>query len=150
MVPAILWHLGTPQGLALFLIAGFTDLADGFLAKRFGWQSALGAYLDPIADKLMMSSLFVALAYKGIFPWWLVAVVLGRDVAITIGGLILMQFTKLRAFPPTLAGKLSTFVQIVTVTAAMAGVTNEYFGYITALFAIGSGAQYCWLRIRDL
>ena len=150
MVPVLVWQAGTPLGLALFLLAGLTDLADGYLARRLGWGSKLGAYLDPIADKLMMSSLFVVLAYGGILPWWLVGIVLGRDVAILIGGVILMQFTTLRAFPPTLAGKLSTFVQLVTVACAMAGFSNEYFWLVTALFAFGSGAQYGWQRVREL
>ena len=150
MVPVLVWQAGTPLGLALFLITAFTDILDGYLARRFGWGSKLGSYLDPIADKLMMSSLFVALAYGGIFPWWLVTIVLGRDVAITVGGVILMQCTTLRAFPPTMAGKLSTFVQIVTVAFAMAGFSNEYFWYVTATFAFGSGVQYCWLRIHEL
>ena len=150
MVPVLVWKAGTPLGLALFLLAGFTDLADGYLARRFGWGSQLGSYLDPIADKLMMSSLFVVLAYSGIIPWWLVGIVLGRDLAILLGGLILMHFTRLRVFPPTVAGKLSTFVQIVTVGCAMAGFSNEYFWYLTAALAFGSAAQYCWLRVREL
>ena len=150
MVPVVIWHLGTPLGLILLLVAGFTDLFDGYLARRFGWESALGAYLDPIADKLLLSSLFLALAYKNIFPWWLVRTVLGRDVAILIGGLILMRFTKLRQFPPTQVGKLSTFVQIGAVLAAVTGFSNAYYWYLTALFAVVSGVQYGWLRFKEL
>ena len=150
LVPCILLLLGTPWGFRLFFFCGVSDLADGFLARRFNWQSKLGGYLDPIADKLMMSSLFIALALNGVFPAWLTYIVLGRDVAIALGGLILMQFTTLRDFPPTLAGKLSTFCQGMTLLAAMGGWTNRYFNYVTAAMAVASGLQYAWFRAREL
>ena len=150
LVPCILLLLDSPWGFRLFFLCGWSDLADGYLARRFHWQSKLGSYLDPIADKLLMSSLYIALTMRGVFPFWLCVLVLGRDIAIALGGLVLMRFTKLSHFPPTVAGKLSTFCQGMTLLAAMAGFTTPYFWYITALFTIGSGLQYCWLRVRDL
>ena len=150
LVPCILLLLDSPWGFRLFFISGWSDLADGYLARRFNWQSKLGAYLDPIADKLLMTSLYIALTMRGVFPFWLVAIVLGRDIILALGGLILMQFTKLREFPPTVPGKLSTFCQGMTLLAAMAGFTTPYFWYVTAAFTIGSGLQYCWLRLREL
>ncbi len=149
-VPCILLLLDSPWAFRIFFIAGWSDIIDGYLARRFKWQSKLGGYLDPIADKLMMTSLYIALTMRGVFPPWLTYIVLGRDIAIALGGLILMQFTKLRDFPPTWPGKLSTFCQGMTLLAAMAGYTHPYFWYVTAAFAVGSGLQYGWLRVREI
>ena len=71
--------------LVLFFVAGFTDGLDGFLAKRFGWQSELGGLLDPIADKLLMFSAFVCLWVAGAVPVWLLLAVVGRDAVIVAG-----------------------------------------------------------------
>ena len=69
----------------LFFIAGISDGIDGFLARAFNWKSKLGAMLDPIADKLLLTVIFITLAYKGVIPVWLAALVVVRDIVIIIG-----------------------------------------------------------------
>ncbi len=145
------------MALALFCVAALTDVLDGWAARRCGSSTAAGAYFDPIADKCLMSGVFVALAAAALVPWWVVAVVLGRDLYIVLGAGILMAFTRNRKFPPTVWGKASTFVQIVTVTCWL---TRDAFP-VPALRAIGagvlwpcvaatvwSGLHYTWRGIR--
>ncbi|MEP6547313.1 MAG: CDP-alcohol phosphatidyltransferase family protein [Gammaproteobacteria bacterium] len=74
--------------ITLFGIAALSDLADGFLAKRFGWQSELGAVLDPAADKLLLATVFITLAYLGLVPLWLMAAAVARDAIIVLGALL--------------------------------------------------------------
>src|SRR5262245_11353796 len=100
--------------LELFAVAAFTDILDGAAARRFGSTSRVGAYLDPIADKVLMSGVFLAFAVERIVPRWLVAIIFGRDVLILVGAVLFLLFTSVRNMPPTVWGKLSTFVQIVT------------------------------------
>jgi cardiolipin synthase len=100
--------------LALFLVAACTDIADGVAARRFGQSTATGAYFDPIADKCLMSGIYLALAAARLVPWWFVALVLGRDLYILAGAALVMRFTPVRAFPPSIWGKASTFIQICT------------------------------------
>ena len=107
------------RALVLFCIAGLTDVVDGGLARRFGWTTAAGAYLDPIADKMLLSTVFICLAEWGALPWWFVAVVFGRDVLILAASAFALAFTRLRKFPPSFWGKLSTFLQILTATSWM-------------------------------
>ncbi len=123
--------------LALFFLAAVTDVLDGWAARRAA-STAAGAYLDPIADKFLMSGAFLALAAAGTAPWWVVAVVLGRDVYILLGAAVFLAFTKVRKFPPSIWGKASTFVQIVTVTCWM---TRNAFP-APALRAIGAGVLW--------
>ena len=98
---------------ALFVAAALTDLADGYVAKRFGGATPLGAVLDPLADKLLMASLFVALALEGHLPGWFVLLVIGRDLLIVAGTLALRLLAGRFRVEPLLVGKLSTFLQIV-------------------------------------
>ena len=101
--------------LVLFFLAAVTDVLDGLAARRLDQRTPTGAYFDPIADKCLMSGVFLALAAAGLAPWWFVGIVLGRDVYILLGALIFLAFTRIRKFPPSMWGKASTFVQIVTV-----------------------------------
>lgn len=102
------------RALILFFAAALTDIIDGALARGPSGTSRFGAYLDPIADKCLMSAVFLALGAAEIVPWWFVLVVLGRDLLILVGALYALTLTKVRQFPPSRWGKLSTFVQIVT------------------------------------
>lgn len=102
------------RALALFFAAAVTDVIDGALARGASGVSRVGAYFDPIADKCLMSGVFLALGAAEIVPWWFVLVVLGRDLLILAGALFALALTKVRQFPPSRWGKLSTFVQIVT------------------------------------
>ena len=99
--------------IPLFIIIGITDVVDGFLARRFHASSRLGAYLDPIADKVLLSGTVLVLALTGAIEWWLAVVVLGRDLIILAAAGFLYLVTKRRNFPPSPWGKISTFVQIV-------------------------------------
>ena len=109
-----------PQVLALFALAAFTDGLDGFLAKRFDWHSELGKVLDPLADKLLLVTVFICLSIAGLAPWWLAALVLLRDLVIFFGALTYKWlFGPLRG-APTAASKFNTFWQIVFCLAAVA------------------------------
>ena len=100
--------------LALFATAAFTDILDGAAARRFGLASATGAYLDPIADKCLLSGVYLALALARMVPWWVAAIVLGRDVYILLGAALVRTFTGMGKFPPSIWGKACTLVQVVT------------------------------------
>jgi len=106
--------------LVLFAAAAVTDILDGAAARHFGQNTASGAYLDPIADKCLLSGVYLGLAAAGMVPWWFVAIILGRDIYILLGAVIVMLTTDVRKFPPSVWGKASTFVQIVTAVTWMA------------------------------
>lgn len=107
---AVLILLGhTWPALALFVVAGFSDALDGLLARRFGWQSRLGIVLDPIADKLLLTVVFVCLAIVGLIPVWLTVVVIVRDVLIVLGALG-QRVAGSEPPRPILIGKLNTLV----------------------------------------
>src|SRR6266699_4900501 len=91
--------------LAVLIIAALTDGMDGLLARSLNQKTALGAYLDPIADKLLLSSSFVALALEGKIPLWLTILVLGRDVLILTTALVIMLVSGYRQFQPSIYGK---------------------------------------------
>jgi len=145
--------------LILFACAALTDGLDGMLARRLGQITPLGTLLDPIADKLLLSGVFLALAITGIMPWWLVIVVLGRDVFLLASSGIVMLFTDIRQFQPSVWGKISTLVQIVCATAWMlqnAGISPQLRGvapalvWPTAAVTLWSGLHYSWRTIRLL
>jgi cardiolipin synthase len=109
------------QAFWMTLVAGFTDAIDGYLARAFGHKSIVGAYLDPIADKVLILSLFGILTYQGHIPLWLVLLALGRDVAIVVTVAVFTRLGKpgLR-MQPLFISKLTTFAQITLVLATMA------------------------------
>jgi cardiolipin synthase len=116
MVPVLVWAITAGQmriAFTLFLVAGLSDLIDGFLAKRFGMATALGAYLDPLADKAMIVSIYVALGIANDIPRWLVILVVWRDIMI-VGAVILSWLVgKPVPLKPLLVSKLNTVAQIV-------------------------------------
>jgi cardiolipin synthase len=95
-----------------FALAGVSDLLDGGLAKRFGWTSELGKWLDPIADKCLLVTVFVVAAWAGLVPRWLTAVVVARDVMIALGALTFLAWLGPLEGRPTLPSKLNTLVQL--------------------------------------
>jgi cardiolipin synthase len=105
--------------LILFFLAGVTDGIDGPLARRFHWSSRAGAYLDPIADKVLLSTVYICLAAIDALPWWFVVVVCGRDILILLAAGLALAFDRVGKFPPSVWGKLSTFLQIVTAVVWM-------------------------------
>lgn len=116
MVPLIVWLIITGEFLvafAVFMLAGMSDGVDGFIAKRFNQTTELGAYLDPIADKLLLVSIYVSLGFRDILPPWLVILVVSRDILI-VGALVLSWLMD-RPVPitPLMVSKANTTAQIV-------------------------------------
>lgn len=114
--PVVVWLVIIDENVAafwLFVIAGLSDAADGILARLLRARSVLGSYLDPIADKALLMSLFFALGYKGALAHWIVVLVVSRDIFI-VGGALLVQTLKpgSRAISPSPASKLNTVLQI--------------------------------------
>ncbi len=103
--------------LLVLVVAGLSDGIDGVLARTLNQRSALGAYLDPIADKLLLSSSFIILAFKHEIAWWLTILVLSRDILILTVAAVILLVSGYRPFPPSLLGKLTTASQIVLVFA---------------------------------
>jgi cardiolipin synthase (CMP-forming) len=125
LVPLIVWLIITHEMTAafvLFLLAGVSDAADGYLAKRFQWRTELGAYLDPIADKLLLMSIYVTLGFSNNLPAWLVIAVVSRDILII--GAFLLSWVLSRPVPvhPLLVSKANTFAQIVLASLVLAAL----------------------------
>lgn len=115
LAPVAAWlilHERDLPALVVFLIAGASDAADGFLAKRYGLASRFGAWLDPAADKLLMLASFLTLTYVGAVPWQLTVLVIGRDLAIVAGVLAAQMFKLPLEVKPLAVGKVSTVVQV--------------------------------------
>ncbi len=118
LVLPVLWLILNEQfgwALALFVIAGFSDGLDGYLAVRFDWSTRLGGLLDPAADKLLITGMFVTLAYTGHIPVWLAAIVILRDIVIVCGALAYNYFVKPVPGEPTRVSKLNTALQMLFV-----------------------------------
>jgi cardiolipin synthase (CMP-forming) len=131
--------------LVLFAIAGLTDFLDGLAARKFGSTSRLGAALDPIADKVLLSGTFLTLALNGSIETWVAAVVLGRDVLILAAAGVLYLAKSRRNFPPSVWGKISTVVQIVfvlVIVGQVGGGTVTALKWATVALAFLSGADY--------
>jgi len=141
------------QAAALFAVAAATDLIDGYLARRFHVASPTGAYLDPIADKFLLSGVFLALALARSAPLWFVVLIFARDLLILACSGAALLLTRLRAFPPSAWGKASTFFQIL---AAVAYLARNAFGssllatlcatlvWPAAALTVWSGIDYGW------
>ncbi|MBO0750464.1 MAG: CDP-alcohol phosphatidyltransferase family protein [Bradyrhizobiaceae bacterium] len=116
LVPVVVWAIGSGQwqvAFLVFVIAGVSDAVDGFLAKRLGMTSDLGAHLDPLADKALIVSIYVALGITAAIPRWLVILVVSRDILI-VGGVMLAWFVdKPMRVKPLLVSKLNTVAQII-------------------------------------
>jgi len=104
----------------IFLLSGFTDGLDGWLARYFHWNSAFGSLIDPVADKLLIVSSFIALACIGVLPWWLVVLVFLRDITISVG--VVVWYYLLQSiidFKPTYLSKFNTVLQLALVTLCL-------------------------------
>ncbi|MDA1312109.1 MAG: CDP-diacylglycerol--glycerol-3-phosphate 3-phosphatidyltransferase [Acidobacteria bacterium] len=137
--------------LWLFFAAAVTDAIDGIVARRFNQKTRLGQYLDPIADKLLLSSCFVAQAVIGTIPWWVTIFVLLRDVMIIATALVVVLTTAVRSFPPSNFGKANTAVQIVTLLTVLLNnvwvafcppAVVEILIWLTAVTTVLSSAHY--------
>jgi cardiolipin synthase len=117
--------------LAIFVAAGLSDGIDGFLARRFDMRSAIGAYLDPIADKLMLMSSYLFLAIPSYpaqvkVPVWLAVMVISRDFLLLLVALLMILATGRRRFPPSWVGKVTTVTQIITVLIVLCANVWEW------------------------
>jgi cardiolipin synthase len=139
--------------LIVFLVAAFTDLIDGYIARAFGLVSAFGATLDPIADKLSMLVATVLLAWQGLIPLWLAAAIVARDVIIVGGVLAYRLAIGPVKMAPTLLSKANTFVEFATLLLVMAHAAGwidvgtlfpPVFLFVLAT-VVASGAQYAWI-----
>jgi cardiolipin synthase (CMP-forming) len=140
------------RAIILLFAAGFTDVIDGFLARRFQASTPAGAYFDPIADKILLSVIYISLGISGAMPWWMVAIVFGRDVLILAMAAYGLLFTSLRKFPPSMWGKISTFFQIaaaLVVMGARAGIPAPVTLALSlmVLGTIVSGLHYMWRAV---
>src|SRR5580658_7293369 len=99
-------------GFWLFVVAGLTDALDGTLARMLHQSTALGQYLDPVADKLLLSTLFLVLTHKGLIPTTVTVLVFGRDVGILLVAAILYAAVGRREFSPSIFGKVNTVIQV--------------------------------------
>ena len=156
MVPLLVWlilHERFDRALIVALVAGFSDAADGYLAKRFAWHSRIGSVLDPLADKLMMVATFASLAVVGWVPWWLVVLTLLRDAVIVLGGTIYhFCFAPLTA-EPTRLSKLNTAAQVVLAAVVLLQAccigphapTRDFLVWTVATLTTVTLVQYVWI-----
>lgn len=158
LVPVVFWLLITDEtqiAFMLFIVAGVSDAVDGYLAKTFGWQTELGAYLDPLADKLLIVSIFLALGVDGKLPLWLVVAVVSRDILIIMAVMLSWVLSNPVRIKPLVVSKANTVAQIVLAATVLA---DEGFGlglgwarfaliWITGALTVASLAAYLhsWL-----
>jgi cardiolipin synthase (CMP-forming) len=133
LVPVVVWAIASHEmqaAFVLFLLAGVSDAVDGFLAKRFHMTSELGAHLDPLADKVLIVSIYIALGITEAIPRWIVILVVSRDILI-VGGIMLAVFLgKPMKVKPVLVSKLNTVAQIVFACLVLAALA---FGFTARL-----------------
>jgi cardiolipin synthase len=155
-----------PEALIVFIACGVSDSLDGVLARWLSQRTLVGAYLDPIADKLLMATAFIVLAYVRIIPYWLTILVISRDIFILVGVSLYLLLLGDAGVRPTALSKANTVVQVLTVTCFLAAVafpeTADALGaglgsrvargmvLLCAATTAVSGAQYVYLGIRKL
>jgi cardiolipin synthase len=149
-------------GFGLFVIAGLTDAIDGLLARLLKQYTMLGQYLDPVADKLLLSTLFLVLTYKGLIPGRVTALVIGRDVGILMVAALLYAAAGRREFRPSLVGKGNTLAQIAAIAAVLfqamllefhlafrfVAIFEQAALWATMALTIASGLHYSWVSAR--
>lgn len=149
------------SALLVFFIASVTDFADGYVARRFNQQSALGRFLDPLADKLLTTASFVVMALprEGFpsIPVWLAVAVVARDVVILTGSMVVYLATKFKDFKPTVLGKVNTFLELGLIVVFLAFHHFEVLRFLLPLCygivitSVGvSGVEYIVQGIRIL
>jgi cardiolipin synthase len=140
--------------LALFVLAGLSDGLDGLLARTLHQQTLLGQYLDPIADKLLMSTMFLVLSIERMIPWKYTVMVFSRDVSILVISGVLFMIAGLRDFRPSIFGKANTFAQVaaiffvlllLTYPVQWVWIARTTFLRATFIFTIVSAVHYAFL-----
>ena len=140
----------------LFVLAGLSDAVDGYLAKRFHWQTELGAYLDPLAAKLLVACVFIAMGWLGTLPSWLVIAVVTRDVLIIIAVMLSWLLGRPLRIQPLIVSKANTVAQLALAAIVLAdegfqlglGLVRDALVWITAALTMISLGAYmrAWLR----
>jgi cardiolipin synthase len=149
------------KALIVFVIAGITDALDGALARMLNKQTELGAFLDPLADKILLSTSFIALSIFGLIPGWLTVIVISRDLIILIGIMTLSMMSVTYEIKPVFVSKITTALQIGAIFLAMVlkSFTFDFLNYdlvknimwwMTAFFTVLSGLVYILKGIRIL
>lgn len=159
--------------LIIVFVAGLSDVLDGFAARRWHQRTKVGTLIDPLADKILLSTAFILLAVRSlgftyVIPLWLMAVVIARDFIILAGGVVIFLIRGRREFPPTVFGKVSTVLQVATIfwvilsncvrasalgrSSFLAAITSPsvlgVFYITTLVLTVVSGAQYIYKGIR--
>jgi cardiolipin synthase (CMP-forming) len=141
----------------LFIVAGLTDALDGLLARWLKQRSMLGHYLDPVADKLLLSTIFLVLLHKGLMPVTVTVMVFGRDVGILVVSALLYAAVGRREFNPSVFGKANTLAQIAAVAAVLLHQLTQAYWVVmfrrtaldaTIVLTIASGLHYAWVVSR--
>lgn len=149
--------------LAFVLLAGagLTDILDGFIARRYHQQTRLGSFIDPMADKILGVTAYVSFSLKGIIPPWLGALVFTRDIAISLGALVLVLLDMHVVAKPSKLGKRTTLAQVVTICLALLAKVSPLSTYIeaigilkvciwfTAALTIASGTHYLAMSFKE-
>ena len=159
LVPVIVWLLVTGRmqaAFVLFVLAGVSDAIDGFIAKHYDARTELGAYLDPLADKLLLVTVFVALGVRGELPVWLPIAIVSRDLLIVSAVVLSWLLSNPVRIEPLLVSKLTTTAQIVLAAVVLAdagwhldlGMVRSLLVWLTAALTIVSLAAYmrAWIR----
>jgi len=158
MVPLLIFELKNENyqmALLVFLVAGVSDALDGYIAKKFNFVSNFGAVLDPAADKLLLVSAYIMLSIIGQMPFWLVLIVVSRDLFIVGGYMVVTSLMGAVSMSPSKLSKFNTFMQILLVVAILtdkaAGLDSQKILtgliYIVSATTIASGVHYFWLWI---
>jgi cardiolipin synthase len=156
LVAAILDH---HYGLSfvLFLAAGLTDALDGLLARLLKQRTVLGEYLDPVADKLLLSTLFLVLTYEALVPARVTVLVFGRDLGILVVSAILYAAVGRREFSPSIFGKANTLIQVTAVAVVLLHqliavswvvALETWTLWMTMLLTVVSGLDYAWVAAK--
>jgi len=137
------------MALLIFVVACLTDALDGMIARLTNTKTALGAFLDPMADKLLIVSSFVTLAILSKIPVWLVIIVVSRDIILTMGSMVIYFTGHSLTIKPSILGKATTFLQLLVVTLTLVliayGIKSDYLRgayWATAGFTVASGVRY--------
>lgn len=161
-LPFIVIHLLAGHyfwALTLFVLAGISDGLDGLLARILRQQTTVGQYLDPIADKLLLSTMFLVLSILHQIPWKFTVLVFSRDISIVCASAVLYAIAGLRDFRPSIFGKANTFAQVFAILFVLflqvepvrwVAIARLTFLRATFAFTIVSGLHYVWLVGRRL
>jgi cardiolipin synthase (CMP-forming) len=159
LVPIIVWAIASSQmeiAFSVFVVAGVSDAVDGFLAKRFNMTSELGALLDPLADKALLVSIYIALGIWGAIPRWIVILVVSRDIMIVAAVIVSWLFDKPVQMKPSMVSKLNTAAQVGFAAVVLASLSFGFeptpydlilMGFVT-IFTLVSVSLYLveWVR----